>query len=280
MRNGLGVRTDAAPTRQGGARTGLLVWLALVTGACVGEAAPGGFEAGAESGALPPDLPQSECDPRREDECPIGFKCSYLSEGAFGPTNRCVELRGEGLEGDTCTQLGDSDSCASHLVCWGTDAEGEWGRCVSFCSTALQCAGPEDICAVSNTGLLFLCLRACDPMVQDCGKNWGCYPDDNHRWSCDRDHSGELGQHADPCACLNCCDPGLVCKAGALVDGELCGWRWPRAAAPRSAISKIRPQRRNCVRASRSAVAPTSSSTRSRWGSSTWVCASSEPMSR
>lgn len=199
--------------------------LALGAVACVVELSPGSFEEGGDSEApssKPPDLPSSECDPRRLDDCEEGFKCSYVDD-ADGPSNRCVELLGAGLAGEDCELLGDSDTCANHHVCWGADAEGLGGRCVSFCSTALQCETAEELCAVSNYDLLFLCLQRCDPLLQDCEPGWGCYPDANERWSCDRDRSDESGAHAEPCSCLNCCDPGLICMPGTLIDGELCG---------------------------------------------------------
>lgn len=194
-----------------------------ISGGCRSSAEPGGFEDDLDTGdASPPDLPQPECDPRREDDCQDGFKCSYVIDPAFGPTNRCVELLGDGLAGELCQQVDDSDSCANHHVCWATEADG-LGVCVSFCSPTLTCASPLDTCSVSNEDLLSLCLPKCDPLLQDCMPEWGCYADDYQRWACDRDRSGEGGAHGDPCECLNCCDPGLVCLSGALVDAEGCG---------------------------------------------------------
>ena len=79
------------------------------------------------------------------------------------------------------------------------------------------------MCSVASEGLLPLCLPGCDPLVQDCYAGWGCYPDPGRRWVCDVDRSAELGAHGDPCACLNCCDPGLACLSGAIVDADGCG---------------------------------------------------------
>jgi hypothetical protein len=192
---------------------------------CQSSGAPGGFEdeAGSETAdVLPPDLPQPECDPRRFDDCAPGEKCSHVLDTAFGPTNRCVELLGEGITGDACERIGESDTCANHHICWATDADGQ-GVCTPFCMLDLVCEGEGEICSVSSGGLVTLCLPKCHPLLPICPEGWGCYPDDYQRWACDRDQSGDAGAHGSACGCLNCCDPGLACVAGALVDAEGCG---------------------------------------------------------
>ncbi len=192
--------------------------------ACRGSSSAGDFEddAGQDEGA-PPDLLQPECDPRRLDGCPSEQKCSYVIDAELGPTNRCVPVLGNKLEGESCERIGDSDDCASHRICWATEADGSGGICVGFCDVGLQCELEGDVCSVANDGLLPLCLPRCDPLMQDCPQGWGCYPDPNQRWACDRDHSGASGMHGDPCECISCCDPGLTCVSGVLVDAEGCG---------------------------------------------------------
>lgn len=192
--------------------------------ACSTGGNAGDFEddAGQDEG-LPPDLPQPECDPRRPEDCASGQKCSYVDDAELGPTNRCVALLGDKLEGESCERLGDSDDCAAHRICWATDAEGKAGICVAYCDLGLACAAEGDVCSVANQGLLPLCLPGCDPLAQDCAAGWGCYPDAGQRWVCDVDRSGASGGHGDPCACINCCDPGLACLSGAIVDAEGCG---------------------------------------------------------
>lgn len=186
----------------------------------------GGFEDDGRDGeqgeALPPDLPQSACDPRRTDGCGVDHKCRYVVDPELGPLNRCVPLIGDGIAGDPCELSGDSDSCANHHLCWMLDDAGH-GTCVEYCSTALACGDPLALCAVSNDGLLPLCLTRCDPLLQDCPAGQGCYPDDYQRWACDRDQSGQAGEHGDACACLNCCDPGRICLPGAVIDADGCG---------------------------------------------------------
>ena len=197
--------------------------LAGLGSACQGFAAPGGFgDEGTDTSTAPPDLPQAECDVRRYDDCDAGQKCSWVVDDSGVSEPRCVPLLGELEAGEACTTIGESDDCANHHICWGTDAEGQ-GTCVDYCSTGLACESADDVCSVSDGGDLFLCLAQCDPVAQDCAEGWGCYPDANKRWACDRDRSGETGTHGDPCTCLNCCDPGLICMAGMLVIDEDCG---------------------------------------------------------
>jgi hypothetical protein len=206
-------------------RTGALS-LSLIVGllGCRTSESAGEFEDDAgQDEAEPPDLPQPECDPRRSDDCPSGQKCSYVADGEFGPTDRCVELLGEKLEGESCVQIGDSDDCAAQRICWATDADGNGGICVGFCDTGLTCELDGELCSVANGGLLPLCLPRCNPLVQDCIDGWGCYPDPGQRWVCDLDRSGAAGAHGEACECINCCDPGLACMAGVTVDAEGCG---------------------------------------------------------
>ncbi len=206
----------------------LALVLAVALAGCRSSTEPGGFEDDLDSGdATPPDLLQSECDPRRASDCEDGSKCTHVVDPELGPSNRCVPLLGDALAGEPCEQIGESDDCADHHLCWATDIEG-LGVCVAFCSSTLTCEDALDTCSVSNQDLLSLCLPKCDPIAQDCAPDWGCYPDDYQRWACDRDRSGDIGAHGDACACLNCCDPGLVCLPGALVDAESCG---PEGAA-------------------------------------------------
>ncbi|NVB40885.1 hypothetical protein G6O69_23805 [Pseudenhygromyxa sp. WMMC2535] len=171
---------------------------------------------------LLPDLPAPSCDPRRDDMCEPGFKCSYVDDPVIGPTNRCVPLAGEGEADELCTRVGESDTCGEHGLCWALEPGGDTGICVDFCSSMLSCLDPDKVCTISNGGLLPLCLERCHPLLQDCLPSWGCYPDSNERWACDRDRSGPSGGHGDPCDCLNCCDPGLMCVPGPQVDDEDC----------------------------------------------------------
>jgi hypothetical protein len=200
-----------------------MVLASLAVLGCHTSGSAGEFDddAGIDEGD-PPDLPQPQCDPRRVDDCPSGQKCSYVVDAELGPTNRCVDLLGEKIQGDSCELIGDSDDCAAHRICWATDPDGH-GICIDFCDAALTCESDAMICSVASDGLLPLCLPRCDPLAQDCFLGWGCYPDPGQRWVCDVNRSGATGVHGDPCECLNCCDPGLVCVSGSNVDAEGCG---------------------------------------------------------
>jgi hypothetical protein len=180
-------------------RAALTLLASFAVLACQQRGSAGEFEdsVGEDEGA-PPDLPQPECDPRRYGDCPSGQKCSYVVDAELGPTNRCVDRHGEKLEYESCQRIGDSDDCAEHRICWATEADGTAGICVSFCDAQLGCEREQDVCSVAAEGALPLCLPGCD-------------------------RSGATGAHGDACACLNCCDPGLACLSGAMVDAEGCG---------------------------------------------------------
>ncbi|GEM_PF-2135713 len=174
----------------------------------------------------PPDLPDPACSLLFPGQCEEGFKCSYVVDAELGPTHICVEVLGDGQADEACESIGDSDSCEPGHQCWGVDEDGQGGVCVAYCSSNLSCAADDKSCSVSVGGLLPLCLTPCHPHSEptECEPGWGCYMDAGKRWSCDRDRSGELlGQHGDPCDCLNCCDPGFVCLVGSRVDAEGCG---------------------------------------------------------
>jgi hypothetical protein len=203
-------------------RTAVLAVAVVALAACRSFASSGDFDDdGGQDGALPPDVLVPDCDPRRFDDCPAGQKCSYVVDPDYGPTNRCVDLHGSGVEGESCVVIGDSDDCGNHRICWAIDGDGD-GVCVGFCNVKLECASMHDVCSVSNDGLLPLCLLRCDPLVQDCPTGWGCYPDSSKRWTCDLDRSGAAGAHGDACECINCCAPGLVCVSGQLIDADGC----------------------------------------------------------
>ncbi|WP_157595563.1 hypothetical protein [Plesiocystis pacifica] len=211
-----------------GRALGLALASAVALSGCSGTANPGGFEDDGEESETEspplPDLPQPECSPTKLDACDEGFKCSYVVD-ALGPTNRCVPILGDKQAGEGCEQIEDSDDCDLGHLCWGTEADGSAGICVAFCTVQLSCGDEDHVCSMSTNDLLPLCLERCHPLDADpgCPEGWGCYPDPDKRWSCDRDRSGEAGVHGDPCECLNCCDPGLMCAAGKLVDAEGCG---------------------------------------------------------
>ncbi len=161
------------------------------------------------------------CDPKPIDDCPDGQKCTWDASGPTGDQNICVDLMGDGEIGDECMNLGTSDTCGLHKICWGVDAETMLGTCIEFCDETDQC--PENApCTITNDGTLRLCLPPCDPLVPSCPAGWACYDDPSLAWFCDLDVSGEGGQHGTPCEFINACDPGSICVDATVVNSSEC----------------------------------------------------------
>lgn len=181
------------------------------------SSASGGFIYGAPDGG--PLL--IECNVWDQD-CPNGEKCMpWANDGGVSwNATRCSPVAvGAGQVGEPCTIEGGPasgiDDCELGSMCLGVDVE---GTCVSLCSGSKNvptCADPTTTCAIANEGVLALCLRTCDPLVQDCAGGDACWLNEG-AFVCVPDVSGPLGVYADPCASDDArlpsdCDPGLVC---------------------------------------------------------------------
>lgn len=204
-----------------------LLAVVVLLGCRDGSRELGNFEDDAEdTGGVLPDLLEAECLPRSTGfvgGCGADEKCGYVVDAEFGPTGRCVPLIDEGLTGEPCTVIGESDTCRSGALCWAIDPETSEGVCIDYCTAFLTCDNPDKVCLVAEEGLLALCLDPCLPTEADaCPPGWGCYDSPAGRWGCDRDYSGEGGGHGSPCECINCCDPGLICEPAGLIDAPDC----------------------------------------------------------
>jgi hypothetical protein len=161
-----------------------------------------------------------ECDVWMQD-CPEGEKCMPWANdgGSSWNATRCSPVDDNpGQVGDECMVEGSGvsglDSCDVGSMCYYVDPETNVGTCVGFCQ------GSEDapmcelgfLCSISNDGVLILCRRECDPLLQDCMGSAACLPaNGSDGFVCIVDASGEMGAPADPCEFLNACDPGLFC---------------------------------------------------------------------
>jgi hypothetical protein len=171
---------------------------------------------------LPPDGgAANECDPKAQD-CPEGQKCTAWANdgGTFWNANRCVEVSGEGVAGDTCMVEGSGvsgiDSCGLGSICLNTDQDGN-GTCIAFCEGENEGCNPGSVCAIYNDGVLPICLVQCDPLLQDCPQGQGCIDTPNGQFICFNDASGAEGAAGDACPPEdgeNSCDPGLWCGQG------------------------------------------------------------------
>lgn len=173
----------------------------------------------------------NECDPRAQD-CMRGSKCTAWANdgGTFWNANKCVEVTGEGVAGDSCMVEGSGvagiDDCGLGFICLNTDMRG-LGTCVEFCEGADETCEPGNVCAIYNDGVLPICLVGCDPLLQDCAEGQGCIDTPNLSFICFNDASGDMGGDGDPCPPNdgeNSCDPGMWCgpNSSGCVDVNCC----------------------------------------------------------
>lgn len=164
-----------------------------------------------------------DCDPQDIDSCPEGQKCtSYgVMPGDYWNGNKCVPVMGDDQPGDPCMILtpGDVpsgiDSCAPGAICLFA----ETGICYEFCDMNDQCNSLPGLCVQANDGFLPICLLKCDPLVQDCPGDQGCYRDmDNNGYICaDADTGMSNGMDDDICEYDNQCVAGFNCLPAAVV---------------------------------------------------------------
>jgi hypothetical protein len=166
------------------------------------------------------DAPSGEaCDLFGQD-CADGEKCVPIKFGGSDSWNwsSCVPVTGTDVGGDPCTSQSVAeglDSCAKGFVCWYVDMNGN-GTCFPQCTGTSDtpiCPG-NDFCAISDDGVLNICLPTCDPLVQDCPEGDACYPIKD-TFSCVP--VGDTGKADTPCGSINGCEKGLYCAGSELV---------------------------------------------------------------
>jgi hypothetical protein len=162
------------------------------------------------------DIPAtSTCDPWTQD-CPEGEKCvAYSSSGGTWDANKCVMVMGDGAVGDPCMGSNASEStddCGDDSWCWEVNQDGI-GVCRGFCTGTPDdpVCGANHSCSIANNGSITICLKVCDPLIQDCAAGTGCYWDGNS-FICGP--STDMGiPEGDPCGFINDCAPGNTCVA-------------------------------------------------------------------
>jgi hypothetical protein len=202
--------TGASGTTSGGAST-----TGAGSGTSTSSTSGGGFVQMPDGGGA------AECDVWTQD-CPAGEKCMPWANDGGGAWNatKCTPVDPNPKQvGDPCTADGGGssgvDDCDIGTMCWNVDGMTGMGTCVGFCTGTPQdpmCTDPDDVCLITNEGVLILCLPICDPILQDCPGNMeGCYLVDGITITCGPDASGMGGVYGDPCEYDNVCDPGLYC---------------------------------------------------------------------
>jgi hypothetical protein len=186
------------------------------------EQAGGGFIQEPDGGV------QFECDLWAQD-CMDGEKCMpWASDGGGSwDATRCSPLDPDpNAVGDPCSVEGSGvsgiDDCDIGAMCWDVDAETNMGTCIEMCSCAENfpvCNTPNTQCAISNDGVLILCLPVCNPLDEAaCPDGQGCYGVGDS-FQCAPDASGQIGAVGDECNFINACDPGTFCADSGSVPG-------------------------------------------------------------
>jgi hypothetical protein len=177
---------------------------------------------------VPPDggSGEAECDIWQQD-CPAGEKCMPWANNGGNSWNatRCTDVDASpGQVGDECMVEGSGvtgiDDCDVGAMCYYVDPDTNTGTCVGMCQGSQDAPMCDDgfLCSISNNGVLILCRRECDPLLQDCMGSAACLPaNGTDGFVCIVDASGEGGAPGDPCEFLNACDPGLFCASAEVV---------------------------------------------------------------
>ncbi len=174
---------------------------------------PGSFYAGA-----PDTNPIDECSTYQQD-CPLDEKCMpWASDGGNSWLGtRCSPVSENPDElGEPCLVEGSAvsgiDSCGPGLLCTGVDERTNEGTCVAMCggtSNNPMCDGANDVCV--QLPYVGLCAPTCDPMMQDCPQDQGCFPQGDE-FVCFPSAAPESAP-GDPCDVANGCAPGQLCVA-------------------------------------------------------------------
>jgi len=181
------------------------------SGSSTGASSPGGESSGDDgnsflngstsgSGACDAPLPDgivahttSSCSVLRQDCCP-GDACRAWANdgGSVWNSTRCVPVDPDAASaGEPCTvesnDVSGIDSCDVGLMCWEVDPDTLEGTCIEYCTGTSDdpvCSSPDDVCAISNSGVLALCLPSCDLPLNDCDGEDVCIAAENGTFGC------------------------------------------------------------------------------------------------
>lgn len=137
-----------------------------------------------------PDGVLAHCSPTDcsviAQNCPAGEACRPWANDGSSTWNaaRCTPIEADpGQADEACTVQGSGssgvDSCDAGLLCWEVDADTLEGTCIEMCSGSLAepvCSNADDVCGISNQGVLALCLPSCELPVDDCDADEVCVP--------------------------------------------------------------------------------------------------------
>lgn len=157
-----------------------------------------------------------------DQDCPVNEKCvPWSDQPDLVPDDiRCCPLSANAaMPGDPCEVEGYFgsclDNCDEESFCIDLDGDGQ-GFCQAFCNGSA--ANPE--CEVRQSCLIYfagvpLCFDVCDPLIQNCPQDRGCYPDEEANggtgFICMPTLLFGDGDFGDYCWLLSGCQPGLLC---------------------------------------------------------------------
>lgn len=181
-----------------------------------------GFET-QDTWGVPPDVTNEPCEPLAQDCFPTHKCVPFATEpgSPFLDANKCMPIVGDHSWGEPCT-LSDfneaQDDCDGDGFCWNLEWVGGQlhGTCVPFCTGT-----PQDLMCPVGWGCLFsgalaLCSKQCDPLLQDCPLDYGCY------WAGNGFDCSLVGTPAgdqQACDSYNDCLPGYACVDKMAVPG-------------------------------------------------------------
>jgi hypothetical protein len=179
------------------------------------------------------------CDSFLQD-CSAGEKCvPYAAHGGTWDSHKCVPVLGSDAIWEPCKGTNATlahDTCDRRGACWDLDKD-QNGTCSPMCTgTGDNPVCPEGASCLIGTGSLAICVRECDPLLQDCeGNGVGCY------WGIDKfqciftgDADGGIPS-GEPCGFINDCAPGDVCMGAESVsgcEGDSCCTTWCHVDEP------------------------------------------------
>lgn len=181
-----------------------------------------GFE-GFDTWGIPPDVTNEPCEPLTQDCFPTHKCVPYATQpgSSFLDANKCMPILGDKQWGEPCTLSSwheGQDDCDGDGFCWNIEwVGGEMhGTCVPFCV-----GSPQDLSCPLGWGCLFtgavsLCEKQCNPLLQDCPQDYGCYWEGN---AFDCALVSSIAGDKQACDEYNDCLPGFACVDKGAVPG-------------------------------------------------------------
>lgn len=166
-----------------------------------------------------PPEPIYDCEPADPATCPMGQKCTAVSDGGLQNHFECVADDGTVPPYETCVPApgNGQDGCGAGTVCLPYDQEDLGsGRCFEGCRNDSDCE--PGLCTTSPfTGTTY-CADNCDPSTAVCPPGLGCRQAKD-RFICEFELADDIGGFAEPCFGFRGCANTYACLPGELVPG-------------------------------------------------------------